>query len=489
MRLRLRGAADPTLAPGLQASAARELAALQAAIAGEVVLPGTDGYERVRKPPIARFQDVRPQAVVLCETAADVAETLALARRCGLEIAPRAGGHCFAGRSSSCGIVIDVSRMHAVELDLAGGALIVGAGARLGEVYDALAAERRTIAAGCGPSVGIAGLALGGGLGILGRSHGLTSDQLLAAQVVLADGRVVDCDAERDSDLFWALRGAGGGQFGVVTRLELATLPAPAATTLHLTWPAGAAAAVIDAWQAWTPSAPDELAASLLATAPADPERPPVLHLFGAMLGSVADATDLLAELVGLIGSDPASSSLKQMPYRDAKRHLAEHGPGEGQRDAGAPGHGFLKSEFFRRPLPHEAIQALVGHLGADRAPGQSRELDFSPWGGAYNRVVTEATAFAHRAERFLLKHGVEIDAGATECEGDAARAWLKRSWAIVHPYGSGGAYPNFPDPELEDWGLAYHGGNLDRLLRVKARYDPEDRFRFHQSLPVIAHG
>ena len=227
--------------------------ALQDAIAGDVILPGSSGYDEARRPAIARFHDIRPQAVVRCRTATDVAEAIWCAGRYGLRVAPRSGGHCFAGRSSTAGIVIDVSPMDSVSV--ADGVMTVGAGARLGGVYDALDAHGLTIAAGCGPTVGIAGLTLGGGLGILGRTHGLTSDQLLGAQVVLADGRIVDCDEDRDEGLFWALRGAGGGMFGVVTSLVFRTVPAPATTIFQLFWEHTHAAAVIDAWQAWAPDA------------------------------------------------------------------------------------------------------------------------------------------------------------------------------------------------------------------------------------------
>ena len=109
--------------------------------------------------------------------------------------------------------------------------------------------------------------------------------------------------------------------------------------------------------------------------------------------------------------------------------------------------------------------------------------LDFTPWGGAYNRVAGDATAFPHRAERFLIKHGVMLDPEAPSEEQQAARRWLTRSWEIVHPFGSGGVYPNFPDPELDDWERAYHGDNYARLARVKAEYDPANVFRFPQSV------
>src|SRR5215211_7411984 len=187
--------------------------ALQHAVAGEVIVPGAPAYEVARKPAIARFHDVRPELIVRCRAPGDIAEALAFARRSGLETAVRSGGHCFAGRSSTAVVLLDVGPLSSVAV--ADGVATVGAGTRLGDLYDALDGQGRTIAGGCGPTVGIAGLVLGGGLGILGRMHGLTSDQLVAAQVVLADGRVVDCDEGHEDELFWALRGAGAA-LGVV---------------------------------------------------------------------------------------------------------------------------------------------------------------------------------------------------------------------------------------------------------------------------------
>jgi FAD/FMN-containing dehydrogenase len=456
----------------------REWDALQGAIAGDVVLPGSPTYDEVRLPPIARFHQVRPQAVVRCATPADVAETISVAGRAGLQLVARSGGHCFAGHSSTGGVVVDVTPMRSVSAS--DGVATVGAGTRLGELYDALAAQDRTVAGGCGPTVGIAGLTLGGGLGILGRTYGLTCDQLLAAQVVLADGRVVDCDDHHDQELLWALRGAGGGNFGVVTSLVLGTVPAPAATSFHLVWPHRSAGAVLGAWQAWAPAAPDAMAASLLLTASGDADQPPVVNVFGAMLGSRSDTAQLLEGLVARAGSDPASAAWRHASYRETKRHLAEHGPGEDRPD----GHAFSKSEFFARALPADAVAGLVEQLQRGRRPGQSRELDFTPWGGAYNRVRPDASAFVHRDARFLLKHAVVVDPDASDAERQAAGAWLSRSWASVHRWGTGGAYQNFPDPDLQDWARAYYGSNLQRLLRVKARYDPGGFFRFPQSLP-----
>jgi FAD/FMN-containing dehydrogenase len=463
------------------------LAAFAAAIEGSVVLPGSPDYELLRKSAWAQYEDVRPKAVVLCSTPADVAETIAFARRVGAEAVARSGGHCFAGRSSTRGILIDLSRMSSVSVE--DGIATIGAGALLGDIYDQLDTHGLTIAGGACPSVGIAGLTLGGGLGVLGRKHGLTSDQLVGAQVVLADGRVVDCDEHRDADLFWALRGAGGGHFGVVTSFEFRTVPADDVTCFKLAWPYVRAAAAIEVWQAWAPDAPDELAASLLVNAPGNVEEP-VVTLFGAMLGTETETADALDQLIVRLGAEPTSTTLEQKSHRAAKRFLAEHAPGAEHQGDGSqvgpspPSVMLSRSEFFRRPLPPDTIKSLVDAFAAGREPGRARELDFTPWGGAYNRPPVEATAFAHRSERFLVKHAVVLEALASGRERDAAREWLARSWAIVRPHGSDGVFPSFPDPDLPDWPRAYHGANYERLTRIKARYDPDNLFRFHQSLP-----
>ena len=442
---------------------------LTAALEGEVVLPGSARYDEVRKPAIPRFHDVRPQAVVLCRTPADVAEAIAFARHSGIPLTVRSGGHDFAGRSTGPGIVVDLTAMHSLEV--ADGLANVGPGFRLGDLYAALARHEVTIPAGCGATVGIGGQALGGGLGLLGRSRGLTSDQVVAAEVVLADGRVVECDEQRHEDLFWALRGAGAYGLGVVTRLTLRTVPEPAATSFHLEWPYGRAAALITAWQEWSPTGPDALAASLLVTVGGEAGAEPVVHLFGSMITGEAETAALLDEFVSVAGADPASSEHSHMRYGSLKTYLVEQGPGDQEDEDGLP---YTKSEFFREPLPAGAVEALVDHFVRGRRPGEARKLDFMPWGGAYNRLPADVTAFPHREELFLLEHSVVVPAGFDGAATGAARDWLTDSWELVHPFGSGGVYANFPDPDLADEHRAYWGDNLEHVRRVKEKYDPD---------------
>jgi FAD/FMN-containing dehydrogenase len=401
------------------------------------------------RPALARFRSVRPARVASCASAEQVAAAIAEARAARLPLAVRSGGHCFGGRSSTEGLVIDVSPLDVIEVG--DGVVRVGAGAQLGAIYDALDAHGLTIAGGCGTTVGVSGLALGGGLGILGRTYGLLADNVRAAEVVLADGSVV----EAGDDLLWGLRGAGGARFGVVTALEIATVREPVMTAFETFWDDPAAA--IAAWQAWAPDAPDRLAASLLITTP-----PLRVKVFGAFAGPIDEARALVAAL-----GTPGESTFAHGTARDAKRFLAGLG-GAGEED---DGHAYLRSEFLAEPLSDDAIDALVGHLGEGDF---HRELDCSPWGGAYNRVAPDATAFPHRDARCLLKHAAVIAPGE---DPGPARAWIDRAWEITHPHGTGGAYVNFPEDGLDLWAPEYLGGNRERLLELKRRYDPEGVF------------
>jgi Berberine and berberine like len=272
--------------------------------------------------------------------------------------------------------------------------------------------------------------------------------------VVLADGSVVECDADRDADLFWALRGAGSSAPGVVTWLRFATVRQSAMTAFRLTWPADAAAAVVAAWQDWAPDAPDEVAAGLLISATGD--REPVVNVFGTTSGQAVD-----------LGIEPASSVRVEGSYRDAKREFA----GFDVHGLGGPveGYTFSTSQFHDQSLPPATIEAWIDQLYLDPAPGVTRMLDLMPMGGAYNRVPAEATAFVHRSDRFLLKAGTVVSANGRI---QAAQQWVRSFRDLARLDGTGRAYQNFPDPSLDD--AAYFGDNLRRLRRVQRGYDPD---------------
>ena len=234
---------------------------LASGLDGKVVLPGSGEYESSYPTFIKRFDHIRPAGLVIAENEADVVEAVRFAKRYGIHVVARSGGHSFGGYSTTEGMVIDLKRLAAVQVadqraSIGGGALIIDAQAALQE-------HGLGLPTGSCPTVGLAGLALGGGLGDTGRRYGLTSDRLTGARVVLADGSVVETDSQREPELFWALRGAGGGNFGIVTRMDFLAHPVTDVTVFSVQWPWSAAAAVIDAWQRWAPYGPDELTSGL----------------------------------------------------------------------------------------------------------------------------------------------------------------------------------------------------------------------------------
>jgi FAD/FMN-containing dehydrogenase len=466
-----------------------DLPELAGRLGGSLVLPDDPEFAALRKPVLGQLEEVLPQAVARCATAGDVAEALSFARARGLPFAVRSGGHSFADFCTTSGLLIDLGQLASVEVD--GGVATVGPGVRVSVLADRLAEPGRMVPFGWCPTVAVGGSVLGGGYGMLSRRYGLGCDHLLAAQVVLAGGRAVWTDEDREPELFWALRGAGGGNFGVVTALVLRTHPAPRVTTFVHRWPWRAATDVIDAWQRWAPEAPAEVNAELVLATALPPDTEPRVVLFGAVVGRAADARPLLEAFIARADPGEELEELTELSVRAApRRHtyagvpqfpVVEPGPPANVR----PRLRAMKSEFFTDPLPREAIEALVANFAADPLRGQYRELELVPWGGALRRVPPQATAFVHRDPRFLIGHHGIVAHRASDRERQETRDWVRRSWEAVHPWGSGAVYPNYPDRELAGWARAYYGANLPRLSRVKARYDPENVFHFAQSVPL----
>jgi FAD/FMN-containing dehydrogenase len=459
---------------------------LSHSMAGPLLLPGDDQFESLRMPAMSRYASPRPQAIARCAGPTDVSQAIMFARRLGLETAVRGAGHSFADHSSTSGLLLETGLMNTVVVD--GDLATIGSGARLAEIYRLLHDHRVTIPAGCGPTVGIAGLTLGGGLGVLGRTYGLSCDRLTSAEIILADGTMITCDASMDHDLYWALRGAGGGSFGVVTSLTFRAVPELQAVAFHLSWPGDSAVEVMNAWLGWAPTAADAMAASLTVRAAADPSVPVTAHLVGAMIADDETAADALTDFEQLASAPVGQrQEFPAAPISEVKTRLAEVGANMGAGPATAVDHS--ASEFYREPLPSAVASAVVNTVAAYRIPGQARELAFTPMGGAYNQMPADATAFVHREDLFLLEWTATTDPGKPAATRPVAAQWLSQVRDVLAGYGTGRAYQNFPDPELADPLTAYYGTNLPRLREVKARYDPDDFFHHRQSIPPTRAG
>jgi FAD/FMN-containing dehydrogenase len=451
---------------------------------GDVVLPGSSAYNQARLLFDTRFDAVKPRAVVFCESTADVQRTVRWARKHAVRIVPRSGGHSYGGYSTTTGVIVDVSRLNGVTLDSRRRAL-VGAGARVIDVYARLAQHGRTVPAGSCPTVGIAGLALGGGVGFASRKYGLTCDNLLEATVVLADGSAVVANAHQHPDLYWALRGGGGGNFGIVTRFVFRTHPVGQVATYAIEWPWADAVKVVRAWQKLTPHAPDGLFSVLNLNAVVGGRAR--ITSAGQLFGSA----DRLRELVKPLANagTPTRFTVTSRSYLDAQEMwagcsgtIAEcHLPPQGQLGRST----FKgKSSFANKPLSLKGINAMIRQIeGRITAAGSgSGIILLDSYGGAINRVKKDATAFVHRDALFSMQYLAYWDPSAA---AEPNLRWLGNFYAAMRPFVSPFAYQNYIDPDLGTWEHAYYGTNLDRLIAVKRRYDPQNVFRSRQSIPV----
>jgi len=485
-------AGGPT--PADWAALARELPS------GALVRPGDSRYPAAGHLFQPQFDGVHPAGIAYLRSAHDAATCIAFAWRFHLPLAVRSGGHSYAGWSGTTGMVMDVSALSAVHLSPGRTSATVGAGARLIDVYSGMAAHGVTIPAGSCPTVGVAGLTLGGGVGVTGRAYGLTCDSLTSAQVVTADGRIRTVDAAHDSALFWALRGGGGGNFGVVTSFSFRTHPASACSYAFLSWPWSRAGHVISAWQRWAPSAPDDLWANLHLSAGSDG----ALSVgIGANLigGSTTTLENHLDRLVSAVGAQPSSTTVRHRSYletmqvmggvfgwSEAQAHL--HGTLPGQNPAGrvARQSYAARSDVYTRAIDAHGIGLLVDGVAryARTAPaGGSAAVAFDALGGAINRVRPDATAFVHRNGLFIAQYianypGSGVPSGTAVSR---SRAWLNGVWTSMRPYASGQAYQNYIDPQLTNWRTAYYGANATRLEAVKRAYDPARVFTFPQAI------
>ncbi len=435
------GAAGLALAP--RADAAPR--GLRAAVRGPVFVPGGRGYDKARLVFDTRWDHVRPPAVVRPLDARDVQAVVRWAGDRGVALVARSGGHAYNGASTSDdAVVVDLRHLNGIR---SGAVARIGAGARIGDVYSALARHGRGWAAGTCPTVGVGGLALGGGMGFAGRRHGLTLDTIEAVDVVTADGRLRR--NVRDGDLFWALRG-GGGNFGIVTRLHVRTFAARRAAWCFGSFPRESADEALATWDDVAPRAPRE--ASVFMTMQSDR-----VTVVGQSFGSEASLQRLIAPLTRIPGGQMSTGSDE---FLAVQRRWET--PGERTSFAAA-------SLYVGRRLDAAARAAFVD-------ASRTTVLILDAYGGAIADVPAGATAFVHRDARFSVQI---LSYGAI----GPAKARVAEAHRRLAPHGNGEAYQNYPDPSLRGHLHAWYGDNLPRLRAIKRRYDPDDRFRIRQGI------
>ncbi|MFE0026970.1 FAD-binding oxidoreductase [Amycolatopsis sp. NPDC059021] len=449
---------------------------LRRRLSGPLFRPADAGYETARQGFMALY-DQRPAAVARCLRGEDVQRCVEFAAAHRIPISARSGGHSYAGYSTvDGGLVVDLSRLNAVRVGRDGRAEI-GPGARLGPIYAALGGAGRLLPAGTSPVVGIAGLALGGGIGVLARKYGLTCDRLVAARLVTADGRLHTVSAESEPDLLWALRGGGGGNFGIVISFTFDTAPALGLSVFELEFPPAAMAALLAVWPAWQQAMPDELWTNCGLAA----DR---VVAGGCFVGPAAKLRPMVDELVRRVGTPPVKRAEVEKDYLATMTHYAGcadlGGPScapswNGGGGAIARGSYVAASRMLRRPFTDP--DAVARLFGGD--PELYTIMD--GFGGAIAEVGPAESAFPHRdvLASIQVLHGVAPVPGG---EAAARRAVGVVRDGLGEDAGTTG-YVNYIDPEMPDWARAYYGRNLPRLRAVARRYDPDRLFAFPQGV------
>jgi len=444
---------------------------LRESIAGDVFADGEAGYEDAR----AIFNSMiakRPAAIAQCAGVEDVRAALAYALGNGLEVAVRGGGHSVAGAClADGGLTIDLRRMNAAAVDPEARTITVQGGAAWGDFDRACQPHGLAATGGRVSTTGVAGLALGGGSGWAERKFGLACDNLLAVELVTADGRTVRASEDENPELFWALRG-GGGNFGIATELTFRLHELPAFTAALLLWSPAAGPELTRAYREFIEAAPDDVGGGLIyLTGPPEEFVPSHLHnrLAIAVLvtytGPEAAAREAMAPLLAL---EPEGEMIAEMPYAELQSMLDD-----------PPGYRNYWSAEYLNELPDAAIDAFCARADGIIVPSPTQHIIF-PWGGAVARGAA-GSPLATRESPWVVH---PLTMWEDPADDEHAIQWTRDVRADVEPYSTGATYLNFVGDEGEERIVSGYGReNYDRLAAVKAEYDPDDVFHLHHPI------
>jgi FAD/FMN-containing dehydrogenase len=447
-------------------------------LTGRIVRPGDADYATASTGWDELFSHY-PLVIVFAQQTQDVVNALTWARQNDVALRVRSGRHSLEGWSNvDNGIVIDVSALKSAQINPASSTATVGAGLNQLEAVTMLGKQGFAAPTGTEGSVGLVGATVGGGFGLLTRSYGMACDNLMAAEVVVpsgADGaKAIKVDQNNNSDLLWALRGAGNGNFGIITSLTYKLHPLTSVSYVTATWKGfNDLQGVFDAWQHSAPSTDSRLTSQLEV-------RPDTIVLFGVLTsGSEAEARQLLAPILS-VGNPPPEIKVQTGSWADIYAGFQIPTPDE-------PANWKFFSQFFNAPLPAQAI-SLIGSYMA-QTPSPDSNYFVNAFGGAVKGSEPPGGAsFPHRNALFYAEPGIGWGTrGGVPASSDPitpkAQAWIAEFSQALRPYVSG-AYVNVPNVGMADWQTAYWGSNVDRLRTIKTKYDPGNVFHYEQSIP-----
>jgi FAD/FMN-containing dehydrogenase len=462
-------------------------------LTGRVLGPSSPGWDAARHNFRAAvdYAKLVPKSVVFCQHPRDVQNAVKVACESGVPMRARSGRHSYEAFSLvEGGIIIDVSEMDEISVDAKAGTARIGAGVFCLDLHEQLYDVGLTIPAASGASVGIAGLALGGGFGVVSRKYGLTCDNVVGVELVNAKGELIYASAKEHPDLYWACRGGGGGNFGIVTAFDFKVQPVGLVAVCNITWRWSDFMAVVDTFQHWGPTAPDNLS-TFLRLAIGDAVGNGTITLFGQLTPDspqeLAGFSALLAPM--LSAAPPTGVNVQMMPYSYAAAIFAGVDPKNPQWMI----HAHNDTQYFKstsavayEPFPKAALELLKSQM--ELAPLQTgwdtnepSMVQMLAGGGAPGRVPVDGTAVPHRKAAFVMQY----DAYWTDpADQPVAEKWIEGVRTAMLPYAYN-AYVNYVDLQIPNYLESYYVTNLPKLVEVKAHYDPHNVFNFQQSIPT----
>lgn len=462
-------------------------------LTGRVVHPGDPGWDDARKGFNQRF-DVEPRAIVFCQNARDAANAVLWARENHLPFRARSGRHSYEGYCLiQDGLIIDLSDLDTVSVDRERRTAQIGAGIHMLECSESLGQVGVTIPLATGPTVGLAGLTLGGGFGLTSRKLGLTCDNLMALELVTADGEILFVNPRRHPDLFWACRGGGGGNFGIATRFMFRVHPVSFAVAFMVQWGWDQFEPVVAAWQDWAWNLDKDVSTALQLTVTQ------TIKLYGLYTpdnpNDLAKAAQLLAPLFQAVPppSAPGNPTIQPLPFNVATRlFYGEAGKTVNPQDPVWDVIVHDDQQIYKStsaaamtPFSPQAIGLLKQYLESapplDAPPVQPSMVQLLGGGGVAAGIAPDATAVYLRQARFIVQYDGFWSAPA---DGQETIDWIQNFRSALLPY-TQGAYVNYVDSSIPNYLQAYYGPNLPRLVKVKKQYDPHNVFNFPQSIPL----
>ncbi len=451
-----------------------ELAVIEAfatQLRGKLIFPKDTNYEETRKVYNGMI-DKHPGIFAMCVDVADVMHAVNFGRENNLLVAVRGGGHNGGGLGlCDDGLVIDLSGLKFVRVDTTENTVRVGGGNVWGEVDHATHPFGLAIPAGIISTTGVGGLTLGGGVGHLSRKYGLTIDNLLEADMVLADGSLVTVNAKQNTELFWAIRG-GGGNFGIVTSFKFQAHPVKNVFGGPTLWPIEKTKEIMKWYHEFINKAPDELNGFIATMTIPGPPFPEFLHnkqfcgIVWCYVGDVSKAEEMFKPILAM---DPVFQHVGEMPYPSIQTLFDGLFP---------PGlQWYWRADFYNDLGPELA----AGHLKfGSNIPTPLSQMHMYPISGAAGRVAKDATPWAYRDAKYA---GVIVGVDPDPANADKITKWCKDYWEALHPYAAGGAYLNFIMNEGQDRIKASYKGNYERLTKIKKTYDPANFFKVNQNI------